>query len=462
MNKRSEVKRTGVSRFLSISPLIGLLIGRGIKAAGLCLFMASFLASCGGLSVPTTWPEGRSTTSSQPVGPARKLPETSPRASKSTPKTTSNPPQTRAASPVTRDLYPYRSPSDARPAAPALPPSSQTLAAPPRERTVPQEQFAPPPVPQPPPAERAVPQREEPVTPSFTPLLNRSAPSVSTEPDQSPQMPPPPPMKTSSVRVALVLPLTGPNAKIGQAMLNAAQLALFSFSEKTFELLVHDTKGTPEGALDAVQLSIGDGARLILGPLLSASVKAIAPSARAANVPVVAFSSDRSVAGEGVFTLGFIPSAEVWRVVRYARKRGVQRFAALAPSTAYGETVLETFREAVERSGGSVVRVEMYEPHAQDYAPLIRDLADYETRRGALLAQRNSLKERDDELSRRALKRLEKLQTVGPVPFDALFLADGACRRLPRCCRFMILTRPKCACSALGNGMSLESAANRP
>jgi len=241
-------------------------------------------------------------------------------------------------------------------------------------------------------------------------------------------MPPPPPMKTSGVRVALVLPLTGPNAKIGQAMLNAAQLALFSFSEKTFELLVHDTKGTPEGALDAVQLAIGDGAGLILGPLLSASVKAVASSVRAANVPVVAFSSDRSAVGEGVFTLGFIPSAEVWRVVRYARKRGVQRFAALAPSTAYGETVLETFREAVEQSGGSVVRVEMYDPHTSDYAPLVRDLADYETRRGALLAQRNRLKERDDELSRRALKRLEKLQTVGPVPFEALFLVDGGKR----------------------------------
>ena len=235
-------------------------------------------------------------------------------------------------------------------------------------------------------------------------------------------------MKTSGVRVALLLPLTGSNKKIGRAMLNAAQLALFSFSEKTFELLVHDTKGTPSGAIDAAQLAIGDGAQLILGPLLSASVKAIAPSARAANVPVISFSSDRSAVGDGVFTLGFIPSAEVWRVVHYARKRGVRQFAALAPSTPYGETVLDTFRDAVEQSGGQVVRIEKYDPNARDFAPLVRDLANYETRRGHLLAQRNRLKERDDELSKRALKRLEKLQTIGPVSFEALFLADGGKR----------------------------------
>jgi branched-chain amino acid transport system substrate-binding protein len=264
--------------------------------------------------------------------------------------------------------------------------------------------------------------------PSFESFLNRPAPAVSAETEAPLQMPPPPPMKTSSVRVALLLPLTGPNEKIGKAMLNAAQLALFSFSEKTFELLVHDTKGTPSGAIDAAQLAIADGARLILGPLLSASVKAIASSARAANVPVISFSSDRSAVGDGVFTLGFIPSAEVWRVVRYARKRGVLRFAALAPSTLYGETVLETFRVAVEQSGGQVIRVEQYDPNVRDFGPLIRDVADYETRRGALLAQRNRLKERDGELSKRALKRLEKLQTIGPVSFEALFLADGGKR----------------------------------
>ena len=70
----------------------------------------------------------------------------------------------------------------------------------------------------------------------LSPLLNRPIPSVSAEPEPETNLPPPPPMKTSGVRVALLLPLSGSNAKIGKAMLNAAQLALFSFSEKTFEL----------------------------------------------------------------------------------------------------------------------------------------------------------------------------------------------------------------------------------
>lgn len=239
---------------------------------------------------------------------------------------------------------------------------------------------------------------------------------------------PPPPPNLSGVRIALMLPLTGSNAQIGQAMLNAAHLALFSFAGKSFELLVHDTKGTPNGAIEAAQLAIGDGARLILGPLLAASVRAIAPMAQAANVPVVAFSSDRSVSGGGIYTMGFIPSAEVWRVVTYAQSRGVQRFAALAPDTRYGRAVIAAFQDAVERTGGTIAQIRFYDPEGKDYAPLIREFADYESRRAALLAQRESLKARDDEVSKRALERLERLQTIGPLPFDALFLADGGKR----------------------------------
>jgi ABC-type branched-subunit amino acid transport system substrate-binding protein len=265
--------------------------------------------------------------------------------------------------------------------------------------------------------------------PSFAPYL--------TQP-QKPGAPAavPPPRSTvplpagDSVRVALLVPLSGPNAGLGQAMLNAAQLAVFNFADKRFELLVHDTKGSPEGASQAASAAIGDGASMILGPLLAASVRAVGPQARAANVPVVAFSSDRSVVGDGTYTMGFLPSAEIRRVVAYARSKGVKRFAALAPDNIYGETIISAFEAAVATNGGTLTRVQYFDPRTTDFTPAVRALADYETRREALLAQRRELKGRDDEVSRRALKRLERLQTIGDLPFDALLLADGGKRLL--------------------------------
>ncbi|HER26961.1 MAG TPA: penicillin-binding protein activator, partial [Rhodospirillales bacterium] len=235
---------------------------------------------------------------------------------------------------------------------------------------------------------------------------------------------------SSTVRVALLVPLRGPNRKLGQALLNAAQLALFEFSNDKFELLIHDTGGTPEGALEAARLAIGDGASLILGPLLASSIRAVAPVARAANITVIGFSSDRTVAGGDIYTMGFFPETEVRRLTRFARDQGITRFAALAPSNAYGQTVVETLRQQAERLGAVVTRVQFYDPDLEDFSGVVRDLADYDYRRNSLLAQRQELAARGDEISARALSRLARLQTLGDLPFEALLLADGGKRLL--------------------------------
>lgn len=260
--------------------------------------------------------------------------------------------------------------------------------------------------------------------PAPPPLTNLPAPEAAAQPETTVVSAP----EDGSVRVGLLLPLTGPNGAVGKAMLNAAQMALFSFADKSFRLLTHDTRGTPEGAAEAAKLAIGDGAKLILGPLLSTSVSGAAPVVRQAGVPVIAFSSDRTVAGGGIHTLGFLPSDQVERVVSFARRQGILRFAALAPDNAYGRAVNAAFRRAVAQAGGEIARFELYDPNIVDFSAVVRNLADYEFRRAALLAQRKQLEGKNDEVSKRTLARLETLQTIGDLPYDALLVADGGKR----------------------------------
>ncbi len=240
--------------------------------------------------------------------------------------------------------------------------------------------------------------------------------------------PPPPPVSSNIPRVAILLPLTGEHAKLGQAMLNAAQLALFHFADKSFELLPHDTRGTPQGAADAASLAIGDGAALILGPLFSSSVEAVKPATEAAGLSVISFSNDQRVSGGNVFTMGFRPEEHISQVVRYAFGKGLRRFALLAPDNSYGQTVGEALGNMVSQLGAEIADTAFYDPHANDFEPLIRWLADYDVRRQNLLDQRKDLEARDDEVAEQALKRLENLQTLGDVPFDALLIADGGKR----------------------------------
>jgi len=237
--------------------------------------------------------------------------------------------------------------------------------------------------------------------------------------------PPAPPLKPDVPRVAILLPLSGEHAELGQAMLNASQLALFHFADKTFELLPQDTKGTANGALDAATLAIGDGAALILGPLFARSVEVISPAARAAGVNVIAFSNDRTIAGEGVFTMGFLPDEQVQHVVAYAAKQGRRRFAVLAPSNNYGTTIADALKQTVEVYGAQVSESAFYDPKSEDFELIIKRLANYDARREALLARRSLLEARNDDVAKKAIKRLKNRQTLGEASFDALLVAAG-------------------------------------
>ena len=131
------------------------------------------------------------------------------------------------------------------------------------------------------------------------------------------------------------------------------------------------------------------------------------------------------MAGEGVYLLGHTSRQQVDRLVTFAVANGLTRFAVLAPSTPYGRSVVSQTREAVAVGGGEFVRVAFYAADASDADDVVRGLADYNQRHGALVAQRNALRERDDEISVRALRRLEGLDTLGDLVFDALLLPDG-------------------------------------
>ena len=180
---------------------------------------------------------------------------------------------------------------------------------------------------------------------------------------EAPAAPPPgepATLGTGSVKVALILPLSGPGAAVGASLRNAAELALQESQSPDLKLLVKDDRGTPDGAREAAASAIAEGAELVIGPLFSATVQSAAATARPAGKPVIAFSTDVSVAARGVYLLSFLPQTEVDRIIDATTEGGRRSFVALIPETTYGNAVEAQFREAVARRGGRVVAIERY------------------------------------------------------------------------------------------------------
>jgi ABC-type branched-subunit amino acid transport system substrate-binding protein len=157
-----------------------------------------------------------------------------------------------------------------------------------------------------------------------------------------------------TVKVAVLLPITasGSTPAVAKALKQAAELALFDFDNPNVTLIPKDTKGSPEGARLAAESALQDGAELIIGPLFAQEVTAAAPVARQGGVPMIAFSTDEKVAGDGVYLLSFLAGRDVPRIVSFALSRGKRKFAELIPQTAYGRIAETAFATAVSAGGG--------------------------------------------------------------------------------------------------------------
>ncbi|MDX2263965.1 MAG: penicillin-binding protein activator [Hyphomicrobiales bacterium] len=179
------------------------------------------------------------------------------------------------------------------------------------------------------------------------------------------------------VKVALLLPLSGPgNAQsVAKALKQAGELALFEFDNPNVQIAQKDTRGTPDGAQAAAREAIRDGAELIIGPLFANEVTAAAAEAKRAGVPVIAFSSDQKVAGEGVYLLSFLAGGDVPRIVSYSMSKGLRRYATLTPQTEYGRIVEQAFIQAVQQQGGQIVASQQFPPDANGMLEPVQQIA---------------------------------------------------------------------------------------
>jgi len=192
---------------------------------------------------------------------------------------------------------------------------------------------------------------------SFSNPFSSQQPAGPAGPQQQPLA-----VGTGQVKVGLILPLSGSgNAGVAaQSMKNAAEMALAEFQNPNIQLLIKDDAGSPQGAQQGTQQALDEGAEIILGPLFALSVPATAQLARARGVSVIAFSTDSSVAGRGVYLLSFLPESDVSRIIEYSASIGKRSFAALLPENAYGSVVEGAFKQAVARRGGRVVAFQKY------------------------------------------------------------------------------------------------------
>lgn len=161
------------------------------------------------------------------------------------------------------------------------------------------------------------------------------------------------------VRVGLLLPFSL-RPQDAAALYNAAELALFDHGSENTLLIPRDAGSNEASANAAARALLNDGADIIIGPVLREGVIGAARAAQSQGVPVIGFSSDRTVAGNGVYLLSFQLEDEIARLTTFASSRGIRTMALLAPANEYGRRVEGALRAEARLRGITVVQSQLY------------------------------------------------------------------------------------------------------
>ncbi len=170
----------------------------------------------------------------------------------------------------------------------------------------------------------------------------------------------------TSIKIALLVPLSGTYKELGQGLLDAAQLAIFKIGDENLVLMPIDSKDSTTGAIDAAKKAASSGAKIILGPVFSSSAKAIAKIAADNNIQVVSFSNDKSLANSGVFAIGFLPEQQIRRIVNFSISKGIKDYITMLPTDSYGATVTKELQNVMNgQEGVALIKNEDYQLDAK-------------------------------------------------------------------------------------------------
>lgn len=200
------------------------------------------------------------------------------------------------------------------------------------------------------------------------------------------------------VQVALFFPFSGKNKELGWSLFNSATLSLFENDlNHNIELVLIDSKDTAQESSKAFKEIINRKIKVVIGPIFSSSIEAIAQDAKDNNIAVISLSNNQQLMGKinkdgGIFLAGMMPEIQIDKIVNYAMDRGKFSFAVIAPNNQYGKTITDLFKKIVRNRDGNFITSEFYDSNSKDLDRVVERVINSFSVPSRLTAGKNKLK----------------------------------------------------------------------
>ena len=224
--------------------------------------------------------------------------------------------------------------------------------------------------------------------------------------------------------IEIILP-TNSNRNITKNLINSFELSIYKKKIDNITLKINRYKNLSD-LESLLELKALPGT-IFVGTLTSEATQVVKKFCKQ-KILFFSFSADKSVADECAYLVNFFPEDDLVALFNYFPTDS--KIALLYPENYYGNNINKIIDPIALKSKSIIVSRASYNEDLNDAREAIKELGKYELRKFELERQKKILENKDDEISKNALKKIKKFETIGNVNFTHIILPDYSIRLL--------------------------------
>ena len=215
------------------------------------------------------------------------------------------------------------------------------------------------------------------------------------------------------------------NQNITKDFINAFELSLYKKNVKNIQLNINLYANKKELNKIISQKSLPG--KIFIGPLTSTDTEDLIKKC-SQGILFFSFASNRKYAEECIYLINFFPEDDL--ITLFNNFDANSKIVLLYPENDYGYYINSIIDPIAMKSNSLIINRASYKEDLSNAREAIKELGKYELRKYELERQKTILKAKNDEVSKKALKKIERFETAGVVDFTHLILPEYSTRLL--------------------------------
>ena len=221
-----------------------------------------------------------------------------------------------------------------------------------------------------------------------------------------------------TIKIGLLVPLSGENKKIGESIINTTRMALNSIDNNKIVIYPRDSKSDPNEAL-IVSKNLNEkyGVEIIIGPVFNETALYLN---ELPNITFLSFTNKLENNHKNVISTGVNALSQMIAIKKFLSLNDYNKTLYLIPNSKFKNEI----QKAISSANIKIKKKFIYDTDPTLLTAQIEKITKYPQRKQNLLDEIKRVENSNDPNKEKKIENLKMRDTIGGIDFDSVVMSD--------------------------------------